>query len=48
MDMSSVQAQRDLRNALGAFPTGVTVITTQDAQTLGLVGLTVNVAAGLL
>ena len=42
MDMSSAQAQRDLRKALGAFPTGVTVITTQDAQNQGLVGLTIN------
>jgi len=36
------QAQRALRNALGAFPTGVTVITACDAQGDSLVGLTVN------
>jgi flavin reductase (DIM6/NTAB) family NADH-FMN oxidoreductase RutF len=42
MDMSSAQAQRDLRKALGAFPTGVTVITTHAPEGQGLVGLTVN------
>lgn len=44
MDMSSAQAQaqRALRNALGAFPTGVTVITARDLQGQSLVGLTVN------
>lgn len=36
------QAQRALRNALGAFPTGVTVITARDEQRDSLVGLTVN------
>jgi flavin reductase (DIM6/NTAB) family NADH-FMN oxidoreductase RutF len=42
MDASSVEAQRAFRNALGSFPTGVTIITAQDAQSLALVGLTVN------
>ena len=42
MDSSSVEAQRSLRRALGSFPTGVTVITTQDAPSKSLVGLTVN------
>ena len=42
MDMSSAHAQRALRNALGAFPTGVTVITARDLQGQSLVGLTVN------
>ena len=42
MDASSVEAQRALRNALGSFPTGVTVITTQDALSKSLIGLTVN------
>lgn len=36
------QAQRALRNALGAFPTGVTVITARDDTRDSLVGLTVN------
>lgn len=36
------QAQRALRNALGAFPTGVTVITACDEPRDSLVGLTVN------
>ena len=42
MDASSVEAQRALRHALGSFPTGVTVITTQEADSRALVGLTVN------
>jgi flavin reductase (DIM6/NTAB) family NADH-FMN oxidoreductase RutF len=42
MDTTSVQAQRALRDALGAFPTGVTVITTHDERGQCLVGLTVN------
>ena len=42
MKASSAQAQRALRDALGAFPTGVTVITTHDTQSQSLVGLTVN------
>ena len=36
------QAQRALRNALGAFTTGVTVITARDDTRDSLVGLTVN------
>ncbi|MEN9330510.1 MAG: hypothetical protein RLZZ484_1698 [Pseudomonadota bacterium] len=36
------QAQRALRNALGAFPTGVTIITARDDARDSLVGLTVN------
>ena len=42
MDASSAEAQRALRHALGSFPTGVTVITTQDTESQSLVGLTVN------
>ena len=42
MDSSSAEAQRALRHALGSFPTGVTVITAQDAESRALVGLTVN------
>jgi flavin reductase (DIM6/NTAB) family NADH-FMN oxidoreductase RutF len=42
MGTSSVEAQRALRHALGSFPTGVTVITTQDTESRALVGLTVN------
>ena len=42
MDASSAEAQRALRHALGSFPTGVTVITTQEANSRALVGLTVN------
>ena len=42
MDASSVEAQRALRHALGSFPTGVTVITAQEALSKSLVGLTVN------
>lgn len=37
-----LKAQRALRNALGHFATGVTVITTRQSMQEGLVGLTVN------
>lgn len=39
---ASVEEQRALRAALGSFATGVTIITTHDAQAQALVGLTVN------
>ena len=42
MAASSPQEKRALRDALGSFSTGVTVITTHDAQGQSLIGLTVN------
>jgi len=43
VDLSHQQArQKAFRNALGAFPTGVTIITTQDPSDGRLTGLTVN------
>jgi flavin reductase (DIM6/NTAB) family NADH-FMN oxidoreductase RutF len=43
VDLSHEQArQKAFRNALGAFPTGVTIITTQDPTDGRLTGLTVN------
>jgi flavin reductase (DIM6/NTAB) family NADH-FMN oxidoreductase RutF len=38
----SQSKQRAFRNALGSFPTGVTIITTQDPDSQNLIGLTVN------
>ncbi len=43
VDLSHEQArQKAFRNALGTFPTGVTIITTQDPADGRLTGLTVN------
>jgi flavin reductase (DIM6/NTAB) family NADH-FMN oxidoreductase RutF len=43
VDLSHQQAQQKaFRNALGVFPTGVTIITTQDPADGRLTGLTVN------
>ena len=42
MQPSSTQEKRALRDALGSFSTGVTVITTHDEQGQALIGLTVN------
>lgn len=42
MSEAPQQAQRALRNALGSFPTGVTIITARDEQHDCLVGMTVN------
>jgi 3-hydroxy-9,10-secoandrosta-1,3,5(10)-triene-9,17-dione monooxygenase reductase component len=42
MEPSSAQEKRALRDALGSFSTGVTVITTHDEQGQALIGLTVN------
>ena len=42
-DASQAQAQQKaFRNALGAFPTGVTIITTQDPADGRMTGITVN------
>ena len=42
MTQATVDESKAFRNALGVFPTGVTVITTRDAETGRAVGLTVS------
>lgn len=42
MSQATVDESRAFRNALGTFPTGVTVITTRDSDTGRAVGLTVS------
>jgi flavin reductase (DIM6/NTAB) family NADH-FMN oxidoreductase RutF len=42
MSQATVDESRAFRNALGIFPTGVTVITTRDTETGRAVGLTVS------
>ena len=42
-ELSEAQTkQRAFRNALGSFPTGVTIITTQDPSDGRMTGITVN------
>ncbi|MFN5775282.1 MAG: flavin reductase family protein, partial [Burkholderiaceae bacterium] len=42
MTQATVDESKAFRHALGVFPTGVTVITTRDADTGRAVGLTVS------